>query len=213
MAHCVVFAARSDKEQKARKAQELWLACTALQNVIANGKPEAYSYEDQLKPLTEEVEAIRAAGNDHPLVGAITAAVPERALREGVWTEEGLKERFKKVHRISRRVAMIDETGGSLFQFWLSYVQSLFVRDAAVPGDGDIDVDAELSTFALVDTARYHVERGNLELAVRLMNQLRGEARAAAIGWIEDARLLLETRQAAGILLAHASAEGLGALV
>ena len=128
-----------------------------------------------------------------------------------MWTEEALKERFKKVHRVSRRVALIDESGGSLVKFLLSSVQSFFVRDSTVT---EVEVDEEaLSAFAIVDTARFYIEKGNLEFAVRLMNQLKGESRAAAISWIEDARLFLETRQAANVLLAHASSEGLGALV
>ena len=78
-----MFTARSDKEVRARKAQELWLACTALTNLIINGRLDAYSYEEQLKPLAEEVAAIKAAGNKHPFVDAVTEAIPEQALNTG----------------------------------------------------------------------------------------------------------------------------------
>lgn len=44
------------------------------------------------------------------------------------------------------------------------------------------------------------------------MNQLKGESRKAAGDWIVQARLHLETKQAADALLAFASATGLGNL-
>lgn len=44
------------------------------------------------------------------------------------------------------------------------------------------------------------------------MNLLRGEARNVASSWIKEARLTLETRQAADALLAHAAATAVKAL-
>ena len=44
------------------------------------------------------------------------------------------------------------------------------------------------------------------------MSLLRGEPRLVASDWIKETRLLLEARQAADALLAHAAATGLQAL-
>ena len=49
-------------------------------------------------------------------------------------------------------------------------------------------------------------------MSVRYMNLLRGEARNVASGWLKEARLTLETRQAAYALLAHAAATAVQAL-
>uniref|UniRef100_A0A183AC14 MICOS complex subunit MIC60 n=1 Tax=Echinostoma caproni TaxID=27848 RepID=A0A183AC14_9TREM len=48
-----------------------------------------------------------------------------------------------------------------------------------------------------------------IELAVRLLGQLRGQARVVAADWLADARLYLEARQAAQALLAYAAARGM----
>ena len=157
--------------------------------------------------------AVRDAGNNHPFVESVVASVPEQAALRGVWTEEALLERFTKVYRMGRRTAMIDETGGSLFKFLISYLQAVFVFRASKPIKDDDEVNLEnLDTFTLLDSARHSLDNGDLEQTIRYMNQLKGEPRRVAADWIREARLLLEARQAANALLAHASAHGLGSL-
>ena len=53
------------------------------------------------------------------------------------------------------------------------------------------------------------MERGNLAVAVRYVDSLKGASRAAANKWFEAARAHLEVRQAAEAVLAHAAAMGL----
>lgn len=119
---------------------------------------------------------------------------------------------------VARRVALIDESGGSLFRYFISYIMSVFVVrqpvrvEAAQPVD-DAEIDAsELTVFVLLDRAADAVERGNLEQAVRYVNQLSGEPRRVASDWLSEARLLLETRQAAEVLVSFAVANSLGSL-
>ena len=52
--------------------------------------------------------------------------VPETAVSRGVWTEAALAERFTRVRSVARRVALIDECGGSLFRYLASYLMSVF---------------------------------------------------------------------------------------
>lgn len=215
---------RAEMEKVGRKAQELWLACQMLQTVVREGVTppaeggagegaEAGAGYDRMKPLLDELMAVLDAGNSHPFVNAVLSTVPDSAVKRGVWTEDDLKDRFRKVRRVCRRVAMVDEAGASLARYFLSYVQSLFVMTSSkVLADGDQVQPESLDTFVLLDNAHYCLERGDLEQALRLMNQLRGEPRKVAADWITEARLLLETKQAADALLAHASANGLGAL-
>ena len=47
---------------------------------------------------------------------------------------------------------------------------------------------------------------------MRYLGLLQGEPRLVASDWLREARLLLEARQAADALLAHAAATGLQAL-
>lgn len=213
----------ADLERQARKAQELWLACQMLYNTIENGPniPEDVAdstdrdkYEDRMRPLVDEFMAILDAGSNHPFVNAVLETIPNEAIKRGVWTEKELFNRFDKVHKVCRRVALVDETGGTLFNFFLSYLQSLFVFTTAKPFSSTDKVDVnQLDTFVILDNAKYHLEQGDLETALRFMNQLTGEPRKVAADWIQEARLLLETRQAADALLAHASNSSISSLL
>jgi len=177
---------RAEMDKIARRAQELWLACQTLHSVITDGDPDAKgaTWEDRLKPLQPELDAVTAALSEKSeLVSTVVGSVPETAARRGVWTESALAERFGRVRSVARRVALIDESGGSLFRYLVSYLMSAFVlrqpvhAEAAQPLD-DAEVDpGELTVFVLLDRAADAVDRGDLEQAVRYVNQLRGEPR------------------------------------
>ena len=201
-------------EKLGRKAQELWLACQTLVSVIDNGEGDfdEERWEKVLKPLEAEIAAIRSAGNEHPFVNTVVSTMPSEALTRGVCTKEQLIERFDKVQRVCRRVAMVDETGATLYRYFLSYMQSLLVFEQRPLSDQDQVDPSKLNTFVLVNNARRCLERGDLEQAVRYVNQLSGESRRVASDWLKEARLLLETKQAADALFAHASSAGLGSL-
>ena len=209
---------RAEVDKASRRAQELWLACQTLLSVITDGDPDAKgpAWEDRLKPVRPELDAISAALSERSeLVSAVVDAVPEAASTRGVWTESSLAERFTRVRSVARRVALVDESGGSLFRYVVSYVMSVFVvRQPVLAAESDAaEVDADqLTVFVLLDRAADALERGNLEQAVRYVNQLRGEPRRVASDWLREARLLLETRQAAEVLVSFAVANSLGSL-
>jgi mitofilin len=188
---------------------------------VVNGNSDAAS---PVKPLSAEVSAVMQAADNHPFVKQVVSSLPAKALERGVYSEETLIERFATVQRVCRRVAMVDERGGSVPRYLLSYIQSLFVFSrpprAALDksaGEGEVDSDdilvdvKALTTFDIVDEAQNALRAGRLDLAVRLVNQLRGEPRRVASDWINDARLLLEARQASHALLAFSAATGAGA--
>lgn len=212
---------RTEADEVARRAQELWLACQTLLSIITEGSPDAkgMTWEDRLKPLQPELDAVTAALPEKSgLIATVVSSVPETAVTRGVWTELALAERFTRVRSVARRVALIDEAGGSLFRYILSYVMSVFVfrqpllaEAARYNDEAEIDAD-ELTTFVLLDRAASALEHGSLEQAVRYINQLRGEPRRVASDWLNEARLLLETRQAAYVLVAFAVANSLGSV-
>ena len=212
---------RSEMDKVARRAQELWLACQTLHSVITDGDPDAKgpAWEDRLKPLQPELDAITAALSEKSeLVSTVVSSVPETAVTRGVWTESALTERFARVRSVARRVSLIDESGGSLFLYFVSYLMSIFVvrqpvHAEAAHSDDDVEVDADqLTVFVLLDRAADALERGSLEQAVRYVNHLRGEPRQVAADWLTEARLLLETRQTADVLVSFAVANSLGSL-
>ncbi|XP_014666371.1 PREDICTED: MICOS complex subunit Mic60-like [Priapulus caudatus] len=194
---------RADAELQARMSQEMWLACQALNAALR---------DDRLKPLAGEFVAIQDAGGDHAFVRALVAAVPEEALRRGVYTQGELCERFARVKRVCRRAAMIGDDGGSLARRALSYAQSFFVLEPRADGDDEVVDPEDANAFRMLSRAERRLEAGDLETAVRLMNLLRGEPRRVAEDWMREARLTLETRQVAQLLQAHAASAGVDAL-
>uniref|UniRef100_A0A8C5AQY3 MICOS complex subunit MIC60 n=1 Tax=Gadus morhua TaxID=8049 RepID=A0A8C5AQY3_GADMO len=68
----------------------------------------------------------------------------------------------------------------------------------------------DLDPFKILSYASYSLEQGDLELAAKLVNQLRGEARRVVQDWLVEARLTLETKQVVSLLSAYANAVGLG---
>lgn len=206
------FSDRAAAEKIAREAQDLWLACLALNGTIRRGKEKELAWEERLKPLGNEIVAVYDAAGNHPFVNMIVSTIPEKAYVRGVWTEDTLRERFEKVSSVCKKVAAIDECGGTLYKYFISYLQSVFIslRSYDVKNLNDqVDVES-MDNFEILANASYWMDRGDFEAAVRYMNQLQGEARKVAGDWLKEAKLLLETRQAAFALTAFASASGLG---
>uniref|UniRef100_A0A8C3VZ41 MICOS complex subunit MIC60 n=1 Tax=Catagonus wagneri TaxID=51154 RepID=A0A8C3VZ41_9CETA len=191
-------------EEEARKAHQLWLSVEALKYSMKTASPDLPTV-----PLGRAVEAVRAC-SDSEFAQALTAALPPESLTRGVYSEETLRVRFHAVQKLARRVAMIDETRNSLYQYFLSYLQSLLLFPPQ-----QLKPPAELcpedtSTFKLLAYASYCIEHGDLELAAKFVNQLKGESRRVAQDWLKEARMTLETKQIVEILTAYASAVGIG---
>ncbi|XP_071491565.1 MICOS complex subunit MIC60-like [Diadema antillarum] len=204
---------RAGLEMQNRKAQELWLACETLKRTLVTGNTEEESWEGRLKPLTSEIGAIQEASPNNKFVNSVIQTIPEEALTRGVFTEDSLRQRWDHTQRVCRRVAMMDAVGGNMFSYFLSYFQSMLVLNDPLPPNPEETVDpATLDTFKLVAYTSYHLENSNLEQALRYANQLTGMPRSVAEDWLREARLLLETSQAASVLSSHASAAGLGGL-
>ena len=203
------FPGRANRQKSGQLARELWVACRTLLSIIKDGQ-SAPGAKDKPTPIRAELNAVRDTGSEYPIVHVALSTVSEQAFNRGVYTPDALRDRFDRVRRVARRVAMIDESGGTMARYILSYIQSFFVLRSSLASDTD-DV-SEMSVFALLDNAANCLKYGDIEQAVRYVNQLRGEPRRVASEWLNEARLLLETRQAAELILAFASANGLGSL-
>lgn len=53
------------------------------------------------------------------------------------------------------------------------------------------------------------MDRGDIEQTLKYMNLLKGAPRSVARQWMNEARILLETQQAANTLMAYAASSGL----
>ncbi|XP_051716860.1 MICOS complex subunit MIC60 isoform X3 [Ctenopharyngodon idella] len=192
-------------EEEARKAHQLWLSVEALNYTLNSAGADSPT-----EPLEGAVRAIKESCAENEFAQALATAIPEESLSRGIYSEASLRARFYDIRRLARRVALIDETRNSLYQYFLSYLQSvlLFEREQEAPPAKLAPED--LDTFKLLAYATYSIERGDLELAAKLINQLRGESQRVAQDWLKEARLTLETKQVISLLSAYANAVGLG---
>ncbi|XP_078117150.1 MICOS complex subunit MIC60 [Sander vitreus] len=192
-------------EEEARKAHLLWLSVEALNYTLKTADAEVPTV-----PLEEAAQAVRDSCRDNDFAMALASALPEESLQRGVYSEASLRARFNSLRSLARRVALIDETHNSLYQYFLSYLQAALLFESKQEAPPSQLSSEDLDPFRLLSYASYCLEHGDLELAAKLMNQLRGEARRVAEDWLTEARLTLETKQVISLLSAYANAVGLG---
>uniref|UniRef100_A0A8C6MC55 MICOS complex subunit MIC60 n=1 Tax=Nothobranchius furzeri TaxID=105023 RepID=A0A8C6MC55_NOTFU len=191
-------------EETAREAHQLWLSVEALSYALKSAGADSPSM-----PLEDAAEAVRASCHDD-FCSALASALPQESLQRGVYSEASLRARFNALRSLARRVALIDESRNSLYQYFLSYLQAALLFEDQQEAPPSQLSGADLDPFKLLSYASYCLEHGDLELAAKLVNQLRGEARRVVEDWLTEARLTLETRQVVSLLSAYANAAGLG---
>uniref|UniRef100_UPI0037E9B666 MICOS complex subunit MIC60 n=1 Tax=Semicossyphus pulcher TaxID=241346 RepID=UPI0037E9B666 len=192
-------------EEEARKAHQLWLSVEALSYTLKTADADSPTV-----PLEGAAQAVRESCSDNDFALALSSAFPQESLQRGVYSEASLRARFNSLRSLARRVALIDESHNSLYQYFLSYIQAALLFEDKQEAPPTQLSSEDLDPFKLLSYASYCLEHGDLELAAKLVNQLRGEARRVVEDWLTEARLTLETRQVIGLLSAYANAVGLG---
>ncbi|XP_039975597.1 MICOS complex subunit MIC60 isoform X2 [Xiphias gladius] len=192
-------------EDEARKAHQLWLSVEALSYTLKTADAALPTM-----PLESAAQVVRDSCHNSDFALALASALPEQSLQRGVYSEASLRARFNSLRSLARRVALIDESHNSLYQYFLSYLQAALLFEAKEEAPPAHLSSEDLDPFKLLSYASYCLEHGDLELAAKLVNQLRGEARRVVEDWLTEARLTLETRQVVNLLSAYANAVGLG---
>ncbi|KAM6923493.1 MICOS complex subunit MIC60 [Xenentodon cancila] len=192
-------------EDEARKAHQLWLSVEALSYTLKTA-----GVDSPTVPLEGAAQAVRDSCHDNEFAAALASALPEESLQRGVYSEASLRAHFNSLRSLVRQVALIDESHNSLYQYFLSYLQASLLLDEPQQAPPTHLSSEDLDPFRLLSYASYCLEHGDLELAAKLVNQLRGEARRVVEDWLTEAKLTLETRQVVSLLSAYANAVGLG---
>lgn len=202
---CLLNTGHVVAEEEARKAHQLWLSVEALNYALKTAEAGSPTV-----PLEGAAQVVRDSCQDSDFALALASALPEESLQRGVYSEASLRARFNSLRALARRVALIDESHNSLYQYFLSYLQAALLFEAQQEAPPTQLSSEDLDPFKLLSYASYCLEHGDLELAAKLVNQLRGEARRVVEDWLNEARLTLETRQVISLLSAYANAVGLG---
>lgn len=199
---------RASQEKQAVDSMLLWSACEGLVSAITCERDCAAVSTRSLGP---EIRAIQlAASRDDVLVQAVVKAIPQIAYDRGIFGEPALKERFTNTSRIARRVALLPEGGASLPLMFISYLQSVLVASPTPPmscselAEQHINPQS-LNTFEILQLAKYWMDRGDWYQVLRYMNLMKGASRVVAQDFLDEVKIFLETKQAADVLIAHAS--------
>ena len=142
-----------------------------------------------------EIVSLQEAAHGNCFILAVLDSIPQEAVdsKHGIQSKAGLQQRFKKVKRVCKQVALIPETGGGLGTYALSYLNYMLTFDLWHQVDSQ---KYPLDTFELLQVVDVLLEQGNVEGAIRLVNCLQGEPKRVAQDWLRDAQLHLETKQA-----------------
>jgi len=190
---------RGEAEKFAKVKQDLWVAVTALK--------QAVGLEHRI-PLGERSIAVLTAAGADSLISTLVDSIPAEAKEMGIFSNAELKSRFEHVREICKKVSLVTDEGG-LFQTILSFLNYKITNESVLIKPAE-ELTAETAMLDLVCHAQWYVEHGDLESALRCMNQLRGEPRRTAFDWITETRVALETRQAVNALHSWVSALNLG---
>jgi len=191
-----------------RNANELMLACDSLSNVIRTNTAESASNPTSIK---NEVEKVLQVSQGDETLQAIVGQIPTEVIKGGVYTENALRTSFKNISKLCCKLSLVSEKHNSLFTYMLSYLKSLLIvnpEESKPPSQVDA---SKLDVFQIVQYANYCLQRGQVEQAARLVNQLKGEPKNVVSSWLQEVRLHLETIHALDALTTLSSAVLCGA--
>ena len=200
--------ARKDLDEQEVKSRRLWVLCQSLKDVLKNsfGSQEPKRLSNQIDGLKRVASDL----HDNSLIQNVLSSLIKTARDTPVYSEDTLIERFKKVDKLCRRVALVKEDNASISRYFLSYLQSLFIIDnfrvdpEEVEGNKVVDIN-RFNTFSILARINYCLDQKQFEQCLRYASLLKGAPARVASDWVRDLRTHLEVRQAADILESEAS--------
>jgi mitofilin len=132
-----------------------------------------------LVEILSNINIIKRSAPNNQFINEILNSINEKSLNRGIVSAPDLKERFQRVKSVCKKVALIDERGGSLFKYFLSYLQSKFIIKSSINPNKmnhslELDSLDDLNTFKILDYSQYFIEQGDFEMAIKLLQQLEG---------------------------------------
>lgn len=170
--------------------------------------------EDEIINLAETLRRCQEAAQDCDFVNTLLQSVPEKAVTSGVYSQQSLEKRFEKVWQECKKAALYPRATNLLPQF-VSNMYSKLVYDGPPLYANELEFESTegMSTKDLLIQAKYFMDKHCLGCAVKCMVQLEGVPRTLAQDWLDEARLLLEVRQAAEALYSYSLTKSMGLVI
>jgi len=156
---------------------------------------------EQSESLSAEIELLKKAAPDDPLIGSVIETLPARALDSGIPTLMHLQDRFVRVSSAGRRAALVPPESGVWGQAVATIGYALKVYEK-----GFVQGDSPDARFA---RAEWYLQRGHLEGAVKEMEHLRGLPAEVTRDWLVAARERLVAEQALEVVKSEATLRSL----
>lgn len=118
------------------------------------------SWQKQLRPLENEVAAIRNAAEGDELVKLVLDGLPTQAQSRGIYPENAIRERFLKVEKLARQLALVPDGGAGIPTYILSYLQAaLIIQPSELISPTELNNEPinveKLSTFDILNRTRW----------------------------------------------------------
>mmetsp|Transcript_3857 Transcript_3857/g.5898 ORF Transcript_3857/g.5898 Transcript_3857/m.5898 type:complete len:605 (+) Transcript_3857:162-1976(+) len=136
------------------------------------------------KGAAEELAALRAAAGGESVIGAAVKVLPD-AVKTGVPTLSELQAKFDTVYKKSRQASLVPE-GWSGLEGQLMGMAFSTLKLSPSPDDPVPEEDKAGADYVLARAQR-HVQLGELDRAVELLDKLKGQAAFTASDWKKDA--------------------------
>jgi len=149
----------------------------------------------QGKPFTKELDTLLIDSEGQDLIKETLESLPKDIQHKGIPTTEQLRIDFKKLVPEARRIQLVSQNKD---KSW-SHVFTSVIKNQTSGEKSLITGDV----FARVE---FYLERGNVESALRELNELKGSQTEDFLNsWIKQANQYVVTQQTLDILNAHIS--------
>ncbi|EPZ32052.1 Mitochondrial inner membrane protein Mitofilin domain-containing protein [Rozella allomycis CSF55] len=183
----------NDLTKHLNESSKKLLFANSILNAIEN--PTRVNFSVPLNGLKNECST--------EFVKEIVKEIPEEVSNAGVMSEQSLIDGFREIIPRVRRVAFIPENNSSLKNHAFSFLFSSLVFKLHGNVEGK-EVDCILAR------SENWISKGNLEMATRELNSLKGWPRLMALEWIKEARKTLQVKQAMSAIQSHLQMNQLG---
>lgn len=167
--------------------QKLQVAVDAVRSSL-----EASNYDHQPKPFVREMAALKLVADSDPIVDAAVASINPAAYQKGIPSSAQLIDRFRRVASEVRKASLLPEDAGVASHAASAVLSRVMFKKQGVPQGNDVE-----SVLTRTETL---LEEGDLDNAAREMNGLKGWAGVLSKDWMNDARKVLEVKQALDVI-------------
>lgn len=156
---------------------------TAIEDANAHHKPA---------PFVREMAALKLVADSDPLVDAAVASINPSAYQKGIPSSAQLIDRFRRVASEVRKASLLPEDAGIASHAASLVLSRVMFKKQGIPEGNDVE-----SILTRTETL---LEEGDLDNAAREMNELKGWAGVLSKDWLNDARRVLEVKQALEVI-------------